>query len=474
MSWSWRGRVFDIIPAFEVALSELGLSLDPVKDGFYRISSILDSGVSLNSEKIGVYTLSWLDPESTLEVLKTVYGKTASVQKIGKVVIYFGSDVSVSDFLLFMKRIDRPLMIDVEKIPVRHVSVKIAMDSLGFGQQVNEKGEQIKSQFRVIPDYWNTAVLVFGSPQERMMARATIAMIDKPGESQTKIVWLHNLDGEKAKQMVTDLGQGVYANFFGRNGLLLSGPSGEVDKVSGVIAAANGSDVQIRVQATIAQISDSSFASLGASLGSTGGMMQAVLGGGGSDVLSVPGSGIFLGLTRGDFSGSVSAESWVSDGEVLSSPILTVLNGQVGKILVGQTVPFLGAVQESPGGRDVRAVTRENVGVSLEIRASVEREGVVLLVVKQEVSSVAPESIGAVDLITDKKSIETTVLVPSGQTLFLGGLKSKEVGSRVEKVPILGDIPIFGEIFTSRISNHVTRNLVVSLRPEIIDLEARQ
>jgi general secretion pathway protein D len=85
-------------------------------------------------------------------------------------------------------------------------------------------------------------------------------------------------------------------------------------------------------------------------------------------------------------------------------------------------------------------------------------------------SSVNPESQlkNAVDLIVDKKSVSTTVLVGSGDLLFLGGLRYQEAGKSVDQVPLLGDIPLLGQLFTYKSEVTYARNLVVSLRVSVI------
>ncbi|MBF0456096.1 MAG: hypothetical protein HQL72_14915 [Magnetococcales bacterium] len=466
LSWSWRGRSLDIIPVFEKVIARLGYGLVQESPAFYQIQKINEGGLDLDRDGFGVFPLQWSDTDGVTKALEIIFAGRGMVSAVGSTVVISGGIGVVGQCQRLIEKLDKPLKGDFEVIPVQHIPLKRALEALrNIG---GKEGEKEGGGLNVFPDYWNRSLVVRGSRVERLVSLGVVALIDRPGDDQEKIIWLHNLDGEKAATIVADLGQGVYVKPFGDSGLLLSGPAWEVERIAGIIQQLDGAHIQIRVQATIAQLSDSAFEELGIALKGQSKLVNSSINGGGFDLLSAPGSGLLFDFIRGDLSGVVKASNSDSRGEILSSPILTVLNGQTGKIMVGQNVPFLGEIQETETGTETRAVHRENVGVSLEITASLEREGIVLLKVKQEVSSVSPETVGAVDLITDKKAIETTVLIPSGETVFLGGLRSEESGKRVERVPLLGWLPIVGKIFSFKTENRVSRHLVVSIRPEII------
>lgn len=468
VSWSWRGGTSEIISTFEKVLSGFGYVLVQESPSYFIIKKIGLGGIDLNRNGYGVFPLEWSTAESIVLVVKSVFGDSLVVTPVDESVFIAGGSALVRAVGVLIQKIDVPIKGDFEILPIKNISVKQAVKFLNEMFSRVMKDENRSVGLKVISDYWNSAVVVRGSANDRLLARGLILKIDVLKEKAEKILWLHNLPSEEAVSIVDDLSEGVYVKKFGANGLLLSGQADEVVRIAGVIARVDGSHVQIRVQATIAQLSDSAFQELGLSVRGKSHVLNSSLNGGGFDLLKVPGSGLLIDFLKGDFSGAVKASENESRGEILSSPVITVLNGQTGRILVGQNVPFLGEAKETELGRETRVVNRENVGVSLEITASEEREGIVLLKIKQMVSSVAPETVGAVDLITDTKEIETTVLVATGETIFLGGLRSEVEGFRVERVPILGWIPLLGRLFTFKTSNSETRHLVVSLRPEII------
>jgi general secretion pathway protein D len=174
---------------------------------------------------------------------------------------------------------------------------------------------------------------------------------------------------------------------------------------------------------------------------------------------------------------------------VLSTPSILTLDHKKAKILVGQEVPFLtgqyaqtggsttatGGTATTPGSvNPFQTIQRNNVGLTLTVTPHVNQGDTVLLEIRQEVSSVAPSSSGAVDLITNKREINTTVMVADGRTLVLGGLIDSDVKETVQKVPGLGDIPLVGNLFRYRSSQRVQRNLMIFIRPTIIGDQAEQ
>ena len=143
-------------------------------------------------------------------------------------------------------------------------------------------------------------------------------------------------------------------------------------------------------------------------------------------------------------------------------------------ISVGQEVPFLSGSFSNTGGGTVGAVNpfqtiqREQVGVKLTITPQINEGDSMLLKISQEVSSIASSSEGAADLITKERTIETTVIVEDGGILVLGGLIEDTLRESDQKVPILGSIPILGNLFRSRSTDLVKTNLMVFIRPKIL------
>ena len=163
------------------------------------------------------------------------------------------------------------------------------------------------------------------------------------------------------------------------------------------------------------------------------------------------------------------------DGNILSTPNLLTLDNEEAKIVIGQNVPFVTGQftnTGSGGGGAVnpfQTIERKDVGLTLRVKPQISENGTVKLQIFQEVSSVQASSINsATGLITNKRSIESTVLVDDGSIVVLGGLLQDEYAGNQEKVPVIGDVPFFGNLFKSETRSRKKTNLMVFLRPVIM------
>jgi general secretion pathway protein D len=159
-------------------------------------------------------------------------------------------------------------------------------------------------------------------------------------------------------------------------------------------------------------------------------------------------------------------------GNVLSTPTLLTLDNEEAHIMVGQNVPFVtGSYTTNTGaggtvGNPFQTYDRQDVGISLRVRPQISEDGSIKLVIYQEVSSIDQDT--AAGPITKKRAIESSVIVNDGQIIALGGLLQDQMNTNEDKVPLLGDIPIVGNLFKSRSRSHTKTNLMVFLRPVIV------
>jgi len=163
-----------------------------------------------------------------------------------------------------------------------------------------------------------------------------------------------------------------------------------------------------------------------------------------------------------------------TESNILSTPHITTLDNQSARMLVGQEVPVATGEALSPNfDNQFRTVQRQNVGIMLDVTPQISSEGTIKLFLKQEVSSVAgPVSNDSSDLIINKREFETTVLVDNGDILAIGGLLDDNERRTIEKIPLLGDIPLLGELFRSRSRARAKTNLMVFIRPTILGSQA--
>ena len=159
-----------------------------------------------------------------------------------------------------------------------------------------------------------------------------------------------------------------------------------------------------------------------------------------------------------------------TDSNVLSTPSLTVNNNLKGSILFGQEIPVsTGEALSNNFDNAFRTIQRQNVGIELEVTPQINAGNEVRMELRQQVSSIAgPVSDDFNELIINKREIDTTVTVGDGEIIALGGLLDDNERRTIQKIPLLGDIPIIGELFKSRGRSRVKTNLMVFIRPTIL------
>ena len=161
-------------------------------------------------------------------------------------------------------------------------------------------------------------------------------------------------------------------------------------------------------------------------------------------------------------------------GNVLSAPTLLTLDNEEASIMVGRNVPFVTGSYTNTGSttnsvNPFQTYERKDVGLTLRVRPQISENGTVKMVIYQETSNVEASSVGSAQgLITNKRAIESSVLVDDGAIVVLGGLMEDQYTEGEDKVPGLGDIPVVGNLFKSRTRGITKSNLMVFLRPVVV------
>ena len=255
---------------------------------------------------------------------------------------------------------------------------------------------------------------------------------------------------------------------------------------------------QVYVESLIVEVSASTAAEFGVqwaglSGDSAGGMRVGVLTGfsaGGNNLATQatsilgkdqialpPGNGINVAafkqlngqLTLGALARALESNT---KANILSMPNLITLDNEEARIIVGQNVPFITGQFTTPasgGGAGVnpfQTIERRDIGLSLRVRPQISQGGTVKMAIYQETSNIQESTSSG--LITSKRSIDTNVLVDNGQIVVLGGLIEDTLSDSVEKVPLLGDIPLLGYLFRYQTKKRGKTNLMVFLRPTVI------
>jgi general secretion pathway protein D len=197
------------------------------------------------------------------------------------------------------------------------------------------------------------------------------------------------------------------------------------------------------------------------------------------DPTSAIGEGVSIGAGRfddGRTQFAILLRALASDGDtnILSTPTIVTLDNEEAEIKVAQEVPFLTGQFTNTGAatgavNPFQTIQRQEVGTILKITPQINPEAnTIRLKIEQESSSLAAGAAGAVDLITNKRTISTSVIVEDGGIIVLGGLISDELRENDARVPGLGSIPIVGNLFRSRSTSKMKTNLMVFIRPKIL------
>jgi general secretion pathway protein D len=192
-----------------------------------------------------------------------------------------------------------------------------------------------------------------------------------------------------------------------------------------------------------------------------------------TSLLNIQGLAIGVGKMKDDgesFAAILNLVSQDANSNILSTPSVMTMDNEISSIIVGQEIPVTtGETLSANNSNPFRSVNRQEIGVKLEVKPQINEGNAVKMEINQEVSSVfGPITSTSTDLITNKRQIQTTVMVETGETIVLGGLIDDDVQESEKKVPVLGNIPLVGRLFKSTSTSRTKRNLIVFLRPTIV------
>lgn len=282
------------------------------------------------------------------------------------------------------------------------------------------------------------------------------------------------------------------------NSIIITAPDAIYNNLRAALEKLDVRRAQVYVEALIAELTADKAAEFGiqwqdlTGLGQTG--TQTIggtnFGGAGQNILGVAanptsvGRGLNVGVIKGTIKlpgvgGAeivnigllVRALETDANANILSTPTLLTLDNEEAKIVIGQNVPFVtGSYAVSAAATTptpFQTVERKDVGLTLRIRPQISEGGAVRLQIYQEVSAVQ-DSTNPAGIITNKRAVESTVLVDDGQIVVIGGLIQDSVKDSVEKIPGLGDIPLIGGLFRYNTRSRSKTNLMVFLRPTLV------
>ncbi len=371
----------------------------------------------------------------------------------------------------------------------------------------------------------NALILRAANAAQLALARALIQKLDQPDAASGNgaagnihVVYLKNADATKlantlraaisstaavaTASAVTSAGAASAVTTGGQiqadpatNSLIITAPEPQYRQLRAVIDKLDARRAQVFVESLIAEVSVDRAAEFGiqwqGALGNAGdgviGLLGTNFGAGGKNIINLatgggtvaPGSGINIGAaqrTNGVYVLGFLARFLESSGagNVLSTPNLLTLDNEEAKIVIGQNVPFVTGQFTNTGAASgavnpFQTIERKDVGLTLKVKPQISENGTVKLAIYQEVSSVLASTVNAANgPTTNKRTIESNVLVQDGAVVVLGGLLQDEYAGNQDKVPVAGDIPFFGNLFKSEARSRKKTNLMVFLRPVVV------
>lgn len=501
------GDIYKVVPD-TVAIAEGGVDASG------------DSPDTLVTRVIPVRQVSANDLVALLRPLVPVGAQIAAQ---GNALVITDRAGNVERLAQLVARVDTPANTGVEVLPLRHANAGEVARTL---MQLLPQGATAIGGAQIAADARTNSLLLSGDPGNRLRLRTLAAHLDTPlGDGNaTQVIYLKYARAadlapvlEQVAETLTGAGKKADAAHpvdiqvhEETNALIVTAAPSIYRELASVVEQLDIRRAQVMVEAVIAEVTDDLADELGVQFQSTsldnradGSVGTGLIGGtnlpiganGGiiaatQNPLAV-GSGLNLGFVQGSvrlpigengesvevlqLGALIRALRGDSRANILSQPSVITLDHHEAEIKVAQEVPFITGQFTNTGSggstqpqNPFQTIDRRDVGLILKVTPHVNEGTAVRLDITQEVSSLLPQVQGAADLITNKREISTSVMIPDGGLLVLGGLTSEEVGESVQGVPGLSRIPLLGNLFKTRKTTRSKRTLMVFLRPYIL------
>ena len=446
-----------------------------------------------------------------LPMIKPITGRQSHLSSIPSI-----NSILIVDRLSNVERI-RALLKDLDKDNSAKISI-IKLDNLSSIEAVRIL-EKLKAQnnptinnFVAIPFSPSNSVILSANSTITTNIQKTLTSLDADvkADKSIDVIYLKYAKAEDISTILNSVSDRFAASPDGiktvithhekTNSLIVSSEESNLPGIRNLISKLDIRRAQVLVEAIIVELSETAAQNLGIETLYTGdgevpiGITSYDVGSG-PDLLAIAGSaasdgadatlsqlatssllgsqGLVAGFGdftgAGNFAGILSAVANDQNSNILSTPSVIAMDNTESKLLIGQEIPI--TTGESLGSSNVnafRTTSREEVGIKLTVTPQINEGSSVILRIEQEVSSVAGTYASGVDLITNNRTIETTVLADNGQIIVLGGLIDEDIQENISKVPLLGSIPILGKLFQSSSTQVIKKKLFVFIRPTIL------
>ena len=430
---------------------------------------------------------------------------------------------NVDRLVKIIRRIDKVSDSEIEVIPLQHAAANEVVRVLTTLQRAAPgKGKAPATAGRgpvLVADERTNSVLLGGDRASRLRLRALISHLDTPLESggNTDVVYLKYAEAAVVVDVLKGVGKveekgatkgkttaprsefDIQADE-ATNSLVITAPPDIMRSLKRVISQLDIRRAQVLVDAVVAEVSLDTARELGVqwiisglnngtgpvgliNFTNTGttitDVANAVISAKTNTQLPAQKSNATIGFGRvnsnnnTNFVGLVQALASDANTNILSTPTLVTLDNEEAEIVIGENVPFVTGSFTNTGASNsstnpFQTITREDVGLTLKIKPQINEGDALKLNIEQEVSSIADSVVGASDIITNKRSIKTTVMADDGSVVVLGGLIEDKVNESIQKIPLLGDIPLLGYLFRSTGTSINKTNLMVFIHPVIL------
>jgi len=423
---------------------------------------------------------------------------------------------NVKRMVRIIQRIDNAGDDDIQIIALEHASAGEVVRVLS--SLIQASGPE-SAQINMVADERTNSVLVSGDRGTRLKLQSLIAHLDTPledvGNTRVRYLRYSNATDLAAKlneqvsgaRGATPAGAGaaparssdsgiiIWAEEE-TNALVITAPPKTMRTLMAILDKLDIQRAQVSVEAILVAMRFDKAAELGVTWAllndqsavgatrfsnTTPGVLDLIGAAAGGDPISAAGAistGLAMGLGSINDSGTsfavlLKALNSDSDSNIISTPSIITLDNEEAEIRVAQEVPFRTGEFTNTGGsaglvNPFTTIERKDVGIVLKITPQINEGDMVMLKIDQEASDIAASVEGASDLITNKRSIHTTVLVQDGGIVVLGGLTQNTLTETEQRVPILGSIPFVGALFRSSTTDNNKNNLMIFIRPKIL------
>ena len=445
--------------------------------------------------------------DEVLPMLKPITGRQSHLSSIASInsLLIVDRSSNVERIKNLLKDLDKN---NTAKISIIELSKLSATEAVRILDRLKAQNNPAINKFIAIPFTPSNSVIVSANEYITRNIKDTLKQLDEDVKTDNSIEVIY-LKFAKAQEVASilssvssrfknsnDKDQTIITHHEKTNSLVISSDQNNINNIKNLISKLDIRRAQVLVEAIIVELSETAANTLGVESVFSGANSEEIpigmtrLNSSGPDLVSIIGSasdednaaltssavasilnskGLVAGigdLTPGEdnFAAIVNAIQEDKNSNILSKPSILAMDNETAKSSDGQEIPVttgesLGSNNQNP----FRTTSRQEVGISLEVTPQINEGNSVLLDIKIEVSGVAGVVSSGVDLITNKRTIETTALVENNEIMVLGGLIDEDLQENVNKVPVLGSIPIFGKLFQSSSESAVKRNLMILL-----------